>query len=60
MQLNVDLPQADIDFLDTLGNELGIDSRDAILERAVESLRKFVNENGLFLLTPEQWEATYR
>ena len=60
MRIAVEISEADAEFLDDIGREIGIDSRDAMIGRAVEILRQFVNNNGLFLLTPVQWEATHR
>lgn len=55
MEINVELPDADVAFIDEVARDLQLGSRSEVMERAVEALRKFVNENGLYLLAKEQW-----
>lgn len=44
MKLSVSLPDEDVDFLDRYATEHGVDSRSAVVHRAVSLLR--VNELG--------------
>ena len=57
MKLSVSLPDEDVEFIDEYASEHGVDSRSAVVQRAVRLLR--ANELGQsYAAAWEEWEAT--
>ena len=57
MKLSVSLPDQDVEFIDEYASEHGVDSRSAVVHRAVRLLR--ASELGeSYAAAWEEWEAT--
>jgi Arc/MetJ-type ribon-helix-helix transcriptional regulator len=57
MKISVSLPEEDVEFLDEYGKKLGIDSRSAVIQRAVRLLRS-TGLGPAYAAAFEEWEAS--